>query len=98
MRQAGLTVYVDNVNPAIKSRLNAVNGMILNSKGERRFLVNTHLCPDMTDGLEQQIYDKHGMPDKTSGVDHLNDAVGYFINHKYPVVKSPTSTNIIMSM
>lgn len=98
LRQAGLTVYVDNVNPAIKSRLNAVNGMILNSKGERRFLVNTHLCPDMTDGLEQQIYDKHGMPNKTSGVDHLNDAVGYFINHKYPVVKSPTSTNIIMSM
>ena len=97
LRQAGLTVYVDSVNPAIKSRLNAVNGMILNSNGERRLLVNTHLCPDMTDGLEQQIYDKHGMPDKKSGVDHLNDAVGYFINHKYPVVKSPTSSNIIMS-
>lgn len=97
LREAGFDVYVDNTNPAIKSRLNAVNGMILNSKGERRFKINTHLCPEMTEGLEQQIYDKHGMPEKTSGVDHLNDAVGYFINQKYPVVKSPTSSNIIMS-
>ena len=94
LRQAGFSVYVNSTNPRIKDRLNAVNGMILNSKGQRRFKVNTNKCPSLTEGLEQQVYDKQGMPDKSSGIDHLNDACGYFIAHKYPVVKPPTQLQV----
>lgn len=94
LRQAGFSVYVDGSNPRIKDRVNAFNAMILNSKGERRFKVNTNKCPELTEGLEQQIYDKQGMPDKTAGVDHLNDAEGYFISHKYPITKPATNLKV----
>ncbi|KAF0567414.1 Phage terminase [Psychrobacter nivimaris] len=97
LRQAGFSVYVDGSNPRIKDRVNAVNAMILNSKGERRFKVNTNTCPELTEGLEQQIYDKQGMPDKAAGVDHLNDAFGYMISQKYPITKPVTSSKLTMS-
>ena len=91
-------MYVNGSNPRIKDRVNAFNAMILNSKGERRFKVNTNTCPELTEGLEQQIYDKQGMPDKTAGVDHVIDAQGYFISHRYPITKPVTSSKLIMSM
>lgn len=98
LRQAGFSVYVNGSNPRIKDRVNAFNAMILNSKGERRFKVNTNKCPELTEGLEQQIYDKQGMPDKTAGVDHVIDGQGYFISHQYPITKPVTSSKLIMSM
>ncbi|MGM9512438.1 terminase large subunit domain-containing protein [Larkinella sp. GY13] len=87
LRQNSFTVVVDSTNPAVKDRVNAVNAMILNAKGERRWLVNTKLCPRLTETLEQQAYDKNGEPDKENGLDHPNDAQGYFICKKWPIVK-----------
>ena len=97
LREAGFSVYVNGSNPRIKDRVNAFNAMILNSKGERRFKINTDKCPDLTEGLEQQIYDKQGMPDKSAGVDHVIDGQGYFINHRYPITKPVTSSKLTMS-
>ena len=88
LRQAGLMVRVDGSNPAVKDRINAVNGVILNAEGARRLMVNTDRCPRLTEALEQQAYDpRNGEPDKTSGHDHLNDALGYFVNQRYPIIK-----------
>ena len=70
LRQHGFTLYVNGTNPAIKDRLNAMNSLVLNSQGERRYYVNPLRCPELTGALEQQVYDKFGMPDKTSGLDH----------------------------
>jgi hypothetical protein len=87
LKQAGFAIRVNSTNPAIKDRVNAVNAVIENDKGERRFKVNTHRCPKLTEALEQQAYDKHGMPDKSSGIDHVIDAQGYFIVKNWPIVK-----------
>lgn len=87
LRQAGFQVIVDESNPAVKDRVNAVNAMILNDKGERRWLVNTNNCPTLTESLEQQAYDKNGEPDKETGHDHPNDAVGYCLVKRWPIVK-----------
>ena len=93
LKQAGFSIRVNSQNPAIADRVNAVNALILNGKGERRLKVNTNRCPHLTDGLEQQSYDKNGMPDKSSGIDHLNDAAGYPLAFLYPIVKpAPTQT------
>ena len=88
LKDAGFTVRAKTRNPAIKDRVNAMNAMILNADGERRWKVNTNNCPTLTECLEQQAYDKNGVPDKDSGHDHLNDAQGYFINNLYPIVKN----------
>jgi hypothetical protein len=85
LRQAGFTVRVNPTNPSVKDRVNSVNALILNDKGERRLKVNTHRCPTLTESLEQQAYDRNGEPDKTTGHDHVNDAIGYFIANTWPV-------------
>lgn len=87
LRQNGFSIRVASSNPAIKDRLNAMNALILNGKGERSFFVNPNTCPNYTEALEQQIYDNNGMPDKSSGLDHITDAGGYFIAYQFPVVK-----------
>jgi hypothetical protein len=87
LREAGLLVRANHSNPVVRDRVNAVNALILNDKGERRLLVNTHLCPVLTEALEQQAYDKNGEPDKTTGHDHPNDAIGYRIATDWPIVR-----------
>ena len=92
LRQAGFAIRVNSTNPAIADRVNAVNALIMNGDGVRRLKVNTLRCPHLTDGLEQQAYDKNGMPDKKSGHDHLNDAAGYPLAFLYPISRPVTTT------
>lgn len=91
LRKAGFTIRVGSTNPAVKDRVNAVNGVILNDRGERRWKINTNLCPILTESIEQQPYDKNGEPDKTTGLDHPNDATGYFLADRFPIVKRSTT-------
>lgn len=52
IKQAGLQVRVNRTNPAVKDRVNAVNAMIQNADGARRWLINTDNCPVLTEALE----------------------------------------------
>lgn len=87
LRKSGFTVKVGTRNPYVKDRVLSMNGMFCNMNGERRYFVNTRKCPSYTECLEQQAYDDNGNPDKAGGFDHLNDAAGYFINNRYPIIK-----------
>ncbi|NWD44182.1 terminase large subunit domain-containing protein [Pseudomonas yamanorum] len=90
LRQAGFSVIAPAANPPVKDRINSMNAMFCNAQGERRYLVNPFTCPTYADGLEQQVWAPNGEPDKTAGVDHANDAGGYFIHHDYPIIKPMT--------
>lgn len=87
LRTAGFQIDVNGANPAVKDRVNAYNAMILNAEGERRWKINTDLCPTTTEALEKQVWGKDGAPDKKAGHDHPNDANGYFIVKRWPIVK-----------
>ena len=87
LRAAGFRLIVNGNNPAVKDRINAFNAQILNSKGVRSYFVNTDMCPSLTEALEQQAYDKHGTPDKSTGHDHVLDAAGYYVVKQFPIVK-----------
>jgi hypothetical protein len=84
LRQAGFTVLANNRNPFIKDRVAAMNKMIC-CNGIRRYFVNIDRCPHLVETLEKQSYDKNGVPDKTSGFDHMGDGAGYFIAYTYPI-------------
>ena len=86
LTQAGFRVCVNSRNPAVKDRVLSTNNMI-HSLGVRRLKINTDACPGLTESLEKQAYDKHGEPDKSSGLDHVVDAATYFIAYKFPVAK-----------
>jgi hypothetical protein len=87
LRQAGFSVEVNGRNPSVRDRVNAVNAMLLNADGVRRWLINTDACPKTTECLEQQAWGAAGEPDKTSGHDHMNDANGYFLAHRWPILR-----------
>lgn len=84
LRAARFTVLAPAANPPVKNRILAVNQQI-HSEGVRRLRVNIDRCPALVEALEKQSYDKNGEPDKMSGLDHINDACGYFIHYKFPI-------------
>jgi len=88
LRQAGFTIRAKDSNPRVKDRVLAVN------KGFDRgaVKVNAKACPETARCLEQQAYDKNGEPDKSTGLDHQNDAFGYPIAYEMPVVKPVHTT------
>ena len=86
LKQHGFHVCVNPTNPAVKDRVLSVNRMIHN-EGARRYRINPETCPQLVESLEKQPYDKNGEPDKTSGLDHIIDAAGYFIAYRYPIQK-----------
>lgn len=75
LKRARFIVYSLKKNPNIKDRVNFKN---LAFQKEKLF-VNVKNCPSYTEALEQHAYDKNGVPDKTTGHDHVNDAGGYGI-------------------
>jgi hypothetical protein len=87
LRQAGFQVFAPNRNPFVKDRILAMN------TGFKRGLhfVNVKECPTHAANLEQQVYNTAGEPDKSAGNDHTNDANGYLISYKFPVIKPVTS-------
>lgn len=92
IRQAGYSVDAPKMNPAVRDRVNAVNGLF----GHDRMMVNTDKCPELTNALETQGYVK-GEPEKFEvhpAIDDWNDAMGYFINRKFPIRKPVLITGI----
>jgi hypothetical protein len=88
LRDAGFKVKAPDANPPVKDRILAMNAAFCNSLGLRNYRVNVDTCPNYTSNLEQQAWDeKTQEPDKKGGFDHTNDAGGYFIHSKWPVVK-----------
>ena len=94
LKAAGFVVSAPEANPPVKDRINAMNAMFCNAKGERRYRVNADLCPTYADNLEQQVWADNGEPDKTAGNDHTNDAGGYFLHRDYPLVRPVAAINM----
>lgn len=93
LRDAGFIVCAPAANPPIKDRVNAMNAMLCNADGARRYLINADLCPAYAEALEQQPWAANGEPDKSTGHDHINDAAGYFIHKDYPILRRKISSS-----
>lgn len=83
LKQAGFRVCVNLTNPAVKDRVLSMNKMF----ETKNYLVNSARCPEYTESLEKQAYDKNGEPDKSGDLDHAPDAGGYFIAYKFPIIR-----------
>lgn len=93
IRQDGYQVNVNSVNPYVRDRINAYNGLLSHD----RFRINTDKCPNLTNALETQGYDKKGDPEKWDthpAIDDWADNSGYFIAYKFPVARGLTQTHI----
>lgn len=83
LESAGFECRAPKRNPFIKDRVMAANAAF----DSQQVLINTEKCPELSTSLEQLTYDNNGVPDKTSGLDHLIDAATYPIAHELPIIK-----------
>jgi len=87
IREFGYNVKAKNSNPLVSDRVKNMNRMFCNGNGFIGYKVNTTLCPEYTEALEKMA-NKNGVPDKTSGFDHITEAGGYFLYYEYPIKKN----------
>jgi hypothetical protein len=83
-----LTTHIPAVNPAERDRINAVNGMICNSKNMRRVFVNPEKCKNLIRDFEQVSYKEGSVQiDKTKDLKltHTSDAAGYFLEKEFSI-------------
>jgi len=93
----GFDVVASRRAPAVVDRLNEVNAMLCDGDGHRRLFIDPR-CKHLIKTLEGLVY-KEGtsMPDKTSGLDHMGDALGYLIHEKFPMETGGASGPIKIS-
>ncbi len=71
-------------HPAIADRVNSVNKMLLNAKGQIRLFVDPS-CKNTIQSLEQVLYKPNSRDiDKAANIEHATDALGYNIHRKFP--------------
>ncbi|EFI6571967.1 terminase, partial [Escherichia coli] len=80
-----LRVDYSKKHPPIADRVNAVNRMLMTASGDIRLYIDPK-CKHLIDSLEKVIY-KPGTRDmdKTGGIEHSADALGYPVHRRYPV-------------
>jgi len=85
LTNAGFVVKCPRVHTPVRDRINAVNSRLCDAVGIRRLFIDPK-CKYTIEGLERQTY-KEGtsQPDKESGYDHMNDALGYMVDYLFPV-------------
>ena len=85
LQNAGFSVKVRERHTSVRDRINAVNARLMTSDDQRHLFIDPK-CKHAIKSLERQTY-KEGtsQPDKDSGFDHMNDAVGYLVDYLYPI-------------
>ena len=74
----GMANQSPRANPPVRDRVSAVQALLENGKGQVRLQISAS-CKRMIECLELQCYTEKGDPDKDSGHDHMNDALGYLV-------------------
>lgn len=88
LKNFGFDVRCKSSAPLVRDRINAVNAKLKNVNGKNNlFIVKS--CKNAIKSIERQIY-KEGthIPDKDSGYDHMNDALGYLVEYNFPLKRN----------
>lgn len=91
LQAAGFQVIAPAANPPVRDRVLSMNMMFCDNHQRTKYQVNDDLCPTYAENLEQQAYNDNGEPDKKSGHDHTNDAGGYYIHSRFPIIRPVSS-------
>jgi hypothetical protein len=85
LHNAGFKVVTDAANPPVADAIASVNGLLCNSSGDRRLLIDPK-CKGIRETMVKWTY-KEGtrQPDKDSGYDHMADAVRYVTHKLFPM-------------
>ena len=95
IEEAGWPVYRTQPYPLV-DRTNTVNARLCNRQGERRLLISPK-CTHLIKALDALTYKKGTkIPDKSSGLDHISDALGYLIMGAFPIVTETVTVHQVL--
>lgn len=95
LQNAGFVVKTKSKNPPVRDRINAMNSLLLNANGDRRYTVDPK-CKYLIQSLERYTYKPDTqIPEKRDGYDHMFDAATYPVEFLYPITREiqPDNTN-----
>jgi hypothetical protein len=85
LTQHGFGLRARSKAPAVKDRVNAVNRRLVLPSGKAGVTVSAR-CRETIRSFEQTCYKPGTTVLDKSGVEHISDAVGYFIEYEFPIV------------
>lgn len=92
IKSYGFTIIAPNKAPAVVDRINEVNALCQNAKGKRRLYIHPK-CKKTIKGLDGLTYKKDtSLPDKSLGLDHITDGLGYLVHMEFPIKKRDLQT------
>jgi hypothetical protein len=95
IRQAGWPVYAKKACPVV-DRITNVNTLLCSAKGYRRLLIAPK-CRELIRALDTLTYKENTkIPDKTTGQDHIADALGYLVVNVFPIVRSEVTIHQVL--
>lgn len=88
LENADFIVWAPKKHIRVMDRVNNVQAMLRNANGGTRLYIHPR-CKHLIDSLSKQGF-KEGtsIPDKDSGYDHMNDALGYLISAESPIIQN----------
>lgn len=95
LQNAGFVVKAPNSHTPVRDRINAVNSRLRDSTGVKHLFISS-TCKYTIEGLERHTY-KEGttQPDKSTGYDHMMDALGYMVDYLFPVRRDVDPSTLI---
>ena len=85
LRRHGWKVSAPSSAPAVVDRINTVNALLKDAAGHRRLKIHPR-CKHLIKSLDGLVYKPEtNQPDKTSGLDHQADALGYLVMQQFPM-------------
>jgi hypothetical protein len=94
----GFNVFNKPANPKRKDRLNAVNARLSNAAGEIGMLIGRN-CKELINDFQRVTMEEFlndSFHDKSLG--HISDAIGYYIDFRYPVVTGASKYSTRLSI
>ena len=93
LQNAGFKVLHRPRHPAVRDRINAMNSLLKNIDGERRFFVDPK-CKTLIQALQRYVYKENTQIPEKGKWDHIFDATTYCVEYLFPVTKKVEHTNI----
>ena len=91
LEQFGFVTIAPKAHDPVADRINNVQAMLCNAQGERRLFIHPR-CKELIKGLDGMTYKKDtNLPDKSLGLDHITDALGYLVSYEFPLRHAPTT-------
>lgn len=87
LKDNGFIVCAPHAPYPSKDKWNSANTAFLNAKNERRVFICKSRCPHLVDSLNGFTFKDNGEPDKSTGFDHITDAMAYEIAYKIPLIR-----------